>query len=156
MISDLTAAIVLLVLLIVFLTDRPPPPKPPISYEGHVKQDSSDITGAMGATDNPSPGLYVIGTAGITEKPSLDLYQVQFQDLRLQLEMIKLCILRTGKTVHAETMMSTEIDMDQLATLMDHLPGNHPISDRYASVVVKELDRIKDRLDAVERSLEIQ
>lgn len=154
--GDLAAATVLFVLLIMFLADRPPPPKPPISYKGHVKQDSSAITGATGATDNPSPGLYVIGTTGITEKPSLGLYQHQFRDLRLQLEMIKLCILRTGKTVPAETMVSISADMDQLATLLDHLPGDHPIPERYASVVAKELDSIKSRLDAAEKTLEIQ
>ncbi len=152
--GDLTAAIVLTVLLIVFLTDRPPPPKPPISYEGHVKQDSSGVTGATGAVSwIEKPDLL---QTGVIAKPTLGLYQHQFRDLRLQLEMIKLYILRTGKTVHAETMVSAEIDMDQLATLMDHLPGVHPIPERYAFAVAKELDSIKNRLDAMERSLEIQ
>ncbi len=143
MIGNIAAATVLFVLLIVFLTDRPPPPKPPISYEGHVS--------GGGSTPDP-PAL---PQTGAIEKPSIGPYQHRFRDLRLQLGVIKLYILRTGKTVHAETMASLLADMEQLGTLLDHLPGNHPISDRYASAVAKELDSIKNRLDAVERHLEL-
>lgn len=139
MIGNIAAAIFLGVLIVYSIPSAPGTPKEPIiSYEGPVQPDP--------------PTLHQIGAIA---KPTLGLYQNQFRDLRLQLEVIKLYILRTGKTVHAETMASLLADMDQLATLMNHLPGNHPISDRYASAVAKELDSIKNRLDAVERHLEL-
>lgn len=118
------------------------------SVSSVCKEPTSD----KGPVQPDPPALPQIGAIA---KPSIGPYQHQFRDLRLQLGVIKLYILRTGKTVHAETMASLLADMDQLATLMNHLPGNHPISDRYASAVAKELDSIKNRLDAVERHLEL-
>jgi hypothetical protein len=134
------AAFCLAVVLLLYSIVNPASPacKEPISYEGPVQPDPPTLP-----------------QTGAIAKPSLGPYQHRFRDLRLQLEVIKLYILRTGKTVHAETMASLLADMDQLATLMNHLPGNHPISDRYASAVAKELDSIKNLLDAVERHLEL-
>lgn len=153
MIGNIAAATVLIVLLIVSLTDRPPPPKPPISYEGHVKQDSSAITGATGATDNPSPGLYVTGTTGATEKPSLGIYQHQLRDLRLQRDIIYLSVLRSGK---ADAMASISADLYQLESIANPQLASQPISERHAAVLAKQLQDIKDRLDAVEKDLELE
>ena len=113
-------------------------PADPISYKGPVQPDPPDIP-----------------QTGATAAPSIGPYQHRFQDLRFQLEVIKLLILRTGKTVPAETMRSISIDMEQLGPLLDHLHWSHPLSDRHATILAEQLDSVKSRLDACERHLEL-
>lgn len=139
MIGNIAAAIFLGVLIVYSIPSAPGTPKEPIiSYEGPVQPDP--------------PTLHQIGA---TEKPSIGPYQHRFRDLRLQLEVIKFLILRTGKTVPAETMQSISTDMEQLGTLLDPLPWSHPLSDRHAAILAEQLDSIKNRLDAWERHLEL-
>lgn len=130
----------LVVGLLLYLIVKPVSPvcKEPISYEGPVQPDPP-----------------VLPQTGAITKPSIGPYRHRFRDLRLQLEVIKLLILRTGKTVPAETMRSISTDMEQLGTLLDHLPGNHPISDRHAAVLARQLDNVKSHLDALEQKLEL-
>lgn len=134
------AAFCLAVVLLLYAILKPASPYPiaPNSYGGHTKPDPPALP-----------------QTGAIEKPSIGPYQHRFRDLRLQLEVIKFLILRTGKTVPAETMRSISTDMEQLGTLLDHLPQSHPLSDRHAAILAEQLDSIKNRLDAWERHLEL-
>lgn len=143
-------ALAVFLLLYSIVNPASPARKEPNSYGGHTKPEPPALpqTGATGKSLD-------IPQTGAIEKPSIGPYQHRFRDLRLQLEVIKLLILRTGKTVPAETMRSISTDMEQLGTLLDHLPGNHPISDRHAAVLARQLDNVKSHLDALEQKLEL-
>lgn len=140
--SSAFAAIVLLVVLIVFSTHRPPPPKPPMSHKGHVSPSSIGVSAPVQWNEK--------------SESHLGHYQSQLRELRLQLEVIKLLVFRTGKTVPAETMRSISTDMEQLGTLLDHLPWSQPMPERHAAVLAKQLEDVKNRLDAVEKELGLE
>lgn len=116
--------------------------KEPISYEGHVSPSSIGVSAPVQWNEK--------------SESRLGHYQGQLRELRLQLEVIKLLVFRTGKTVPAETMLSISTDMEQLGTLLDHLPWSQPMPERHAAVLAKQLEDVKNRLDAVEKELGLE
>jgi hypothetical protein len=130
--SDLTAAIVLFVLLIVFFTHRPPPPRLPVSHE-------DGITTPVQWND--------------MSESRLGHYQRQARDLCLQRDVINLSALRLGK---ADVMEPISADIEQLGFILNPQLASQPISERHAAILAKQIESIKDRLDAVEKELGLE
>lgn len=129
--SDLTAAIVLFVILIVFFTDRPPPPRPPVSPDG--------VSTPVQWNEMP--------------ESRLGHYQRQARDLCLQRDVINLSALRLGK---ADVMEPISADIEQLGFILNPQLASQPISERHASILAKQIESIKNRLDAVEKELGLE
>ena len=128
--SSAFAAIVLLVVLIVFST-RPPPPRPPVSPDG--------VSAPVQWNEMP--------------ESRLGHYQRQLRDLCLQRDMINLSALRSGK---ADVTEPISAEIKQLGSILSPQLASQPISERHASILAKQIESIKNRLDAVEKELGLE
>lgn len=129
--TDLTAATVLFVLLVVFFTGRPPPPRPPVSPDG--------VSAPVQWNEMP--------------ESRLGHYQRQLRDLCLQRDMINLSALRSGK---ADVTEPISAEIKQLGSILSPQLASQPISERHAAILAKQIESIKNRLDAVEKELGLE